>query len=145
MIKIKLVVLVLLNIMFSVQANAQNFKSNDIVGVWLSEDKNGELGIYKKDGKFFGKLIKVHDNKGIENDIHNPDKSKRKRKVVGLIILTNFVYEGNGEWEDGKIYDPNSGNTYSCIIEMQNKNTIEVTGYIGFSLFGRTEKWTRIK
>jgi len=48
MIKIKLVVLVLLNIMFSVQANAQNFKSNDIVGVWLSEDKNGELGISKK-------------------------------------------------------------------------------------------------
>jgi len=138
-------IIILLLVIFPISTNAQSFKADDIVSIWLSADKNGEIDIYKKGNKFYGKLIKVYDNKGIEKDIKNPNKSKRNREVIGLIILTNFQYTGDGEWDDGKIYDPDTGNTYSCFIEMQNKNTIEVTGYIGFSLFGRTEKWTKIK
>jgi hypothetical protein len=41
------------------------------------------------------------------------------------------------------IYDPKNGNTYSCTIKMLNPNTLEVRGYIGVSLIGRTDTWTK--
>ena len=49
------------------------------------------------------------------------------------------------EWEEGKIYDPKSGNDYSCEIKMTDANTLEVRGYVGISMFGRTDVWKRQK
>jgi uncharacterized protein (DUF2147 family) len=53
------------------------------------------------------------------------------------------VYKGDNVWDDGKIYDPKNGSTYDCTITMINNNTIEVRGYIGISIIGRTDTWTR--
>ncbi len=76
-------------------------------------------------------------------DNKNPDTKKRQQPIVGMTILTNFIFDGKDEWEDGKIYDPESGNTYSCNMELNGRNKLKVRGYIGLSLFGRTEVWTR--
>jgi uncharacterized protein (DUF2147 family) len=51
--------------------------------------------------------------------------------------------DGNS-YEDGTIYDPENGKTYSCTIEMVNANTLNVRGYIGISLIGRTDVWKRV-
>jgi uncharacterized protein (DUF2147 family) len=53
------------------------------------------------------------------------------------------VFKEDNLWDDGNIYDPKNGNTYSCTIRMENANTISVRGYIGVSLIGRTDTWTR--
>ncbi|MEO1367538.1 MAG: DUF2147 domain-containing protein, partial [Acidobacteriota bacterium] len=58
-------------------------------------------------------------------------------------ILEGFEAEGDGEWSGGTIYDPNNGKTYSCTLELEGADTLKVRGYIGVSLFGRTERWTR--
>lgn len=142
--KINLAVLVFSSIFIS-NVYAQSIQADDIVGIWLLEDKSGEIEIYEKKGLFFGKLIKVYQNQEISSDINNPDKSKRNRKIIGLVVLTNLEHKGKGNWGKGKIYDPDSGKTYSCNIKMQNKNIMEVTGYVGLSVFGETVEWMRIR
>jgi uncharacterized protein (DUF2147 family) len=57
-------------------------------------------------------------------------------------LLENFKYNG-GTWEEGTIYDPKNGKTYSCIIKKKDNKTLEVRGYVGISLIGRTVEWTK--
>lgn len=134
------------------QSNAQSIKADDIVGVWLNEDKDAHVEIYNQGGKYFGKIIWLlhpnEDNATTPNlDDKNLDASLRSRPVMGLQLLTDFVFDGDDEWEDGKIYDPKSGKTYSCYIEFDddNKGELKVRGFIGVSLIGKTTYWTRVK
>jgi uncharacterized protein (DUF2147 family) len=76
-------------------------------------------------------------------DKNNADESARKKPVLGLINIWGFVSKENNIWEDGNIYDPKNGNTYSSTIKLINPNVMEVRGYIGVSFIGRTDTWTR--
>jgi uncharacterized protein (DUF2147 family) len=59
-------------------------------------------------------------------------------------VLKNFVFDGKDEWEDGTIYDPKNGKTYSCYIRYaEYPNLLKIRGYIGVSLLGRTTYWTK--
>ena len=75
----------------------------------------------------------------------HPVKSERTKKLVGKTILTGFKYAGKNVWEDGKIYDPENGKTYSCKITMKTNGDITVRGFIGISLLGRNTTWKRVK
>jgi uncharacterized protein (DUF2147 family) len=112
-----------------------------VVGTWLTSDKNGKIQIYKEGNKYFGKIVWGKENR---KDTHNPDPALRSRDLLGSVILSNFVHAGGNKWEDGKIYDPNNGKKYSCNMKLKDNNTLEIRGYIGISLFGRTEVWTRL-
>ncbi len=120
-----------------------------IVGKWLNASGEGQIQITKRGDKFFGKLVYLkfpNDDAGKPKvDTKNPDESLRKRPLLNLEILKNFVYEGDQEYEDGTIYDPKSGKTYSCKMTLDGNNKLKVRGYVGISLIGRTEVWTRIK
>jgi len=128
---------------------AQNIKEEDrIIGVWLTEKRDGKVEIYKVNNRYYGKLIwgtKMYqaDGKTSVKDSKNPDAKLRSRDLKNLVFMTDFVYKDDA-WEDGKIYDPNSGETYSCTIKYTDSG-IEIRGYIGISLFGKSEKWTRVK
>jgi len=131
---------------------AQSVKANDILGVWLTQDKDSHVEIYKVGNKFFGKIVWLQDP--IDSitgkpklDDKNENPSLRNRPVMGLKLLKNFVFDGDNEWKNGTIYDPKKGKTYSCYIKFPNKNNknrIKIRGYIGFSLLGRTVYWTRV-
>lgn len=118
-----------------------------ILGKWLSEQGDAKIEVYKKNDKYHGKIVwlKEPNRDGKPKTDHlNPDINLRSRKTLGLIILTNFVYDGDFEWEDGEIYDPKSGKTYSCNMELTEKGKVlEIRGYIGISLFGKTTTWTK--
>lgn len=126
-------------VLFSTAAIAQ------IEGRWLSEEKNGEVEMYKEGNKFFGRLIRVKNNTETKNlDIHNPDEKERDKLVVGKVIVKDLKKDGD-EWSGGTIYDPKSGKTYKSMAELDDGGKIlKLRGYIGFSLLGRTSKWTRI-
>ena len=63
--------------------------------------------------------------------------------MAGLIILKDLKYS-DGVWEDGTIYDPMSGKTYDCTMKIKDGGkSLDIRGYIGVSLFGRTSTWTR--
>jgi len=121
-------------------------KADDIVGIWLTPGKEpAKIQIYRSGEKYFGKIIWLKfstENGKPKVDNNNPDKTKRNNQIIGLVILKEFQFDGD-EWDDGKIYDPESGKTYSCYLSLKDKNTLKVRGYIGFSLLGRTEIWTK--
>lgn len=122
-------------------------QSDPIIGKWQNPSGEGRIEIYKKGDKFFGKLYwlkEPNDAKGnIKKDIKNPDQSLQGRQVQGLEILTNFSKDGN-VYEGGRIYDPKSGKTYSCKMTLQGTEKLDIRGYVGVSLFGRTETWKRV-
>ena len=76
--------------------------------------------------------------------IYNADKNLRNREVKGMVMLHDFTWEAP-QWVEGKIYDPEGGSTYSSKMWLsEDKQTLNIRGYIGFSLLGRNEKFTRI-
>lgn len=130
-------------ILFSTSQLFTQNKADDILGIWVTTNKDAHIEISKRDGKYYGIIIWNMTNDALDNK--NPDQQKRTRKITGIEILKSFVYDGDDQWDDGEIYDPESGKTYSCKIWMDDKNTLNVKGYIGFSFIGRSEVWTRKK
>ena len=121
---------------------------DDILGVWSNGTEKGHIQIYKQNGKYYGKLIwlkQPNDERGLPKvDKNNPDPNVRSKPLLGLIMLQNFKYE-DGEWADGKIYNPNDGKEYKAYMKLKDHQTLYVRGYIGFSWIGKTETFKRIK
>lgn len=133
--------------LFSSSAQAQ--QGEDVLGEWYTEEEKAKVEIYQCESAYCGKIVwlnEPHNPDGTPKlDSENPDESLRSRKIVGTNILTGLEYEGDGEYENGEIYDPESGKTYSCLMELEDANTLEVRGFIGISLVGRTQTWTRVE
>jgi uncharacterized protein (DUF2147 family) len=69
-------------------------------------------------------------------DIENPDESLRGRPILGLNLVSEYRFE-NGTWQ-GKIYDPESGKVYSSKMKVGDTGNLEMRGYVGIPMFGRT-------
>jgi uncharacterized protein (DUF2147 family) len=119
---------------------AQN-NGDALKGEWFSAKKDSKFLIYKQENAYFGKIVWGTGSQ--TKDEKNPDTKLRNRDVIGLIMLKDFVFDGKYTWKNGTIYDPREGKTYSCIITMKDNDRINVRGYVGISLFGRSEVWTR--
>ncbi len=139
--------------MFTFSANtAQAQKADDVLGTWLNADGDAHIQIYQEGDKFFGKIVWMQTPNDPETgkpktDNLNPDEALQSRPRMGLILLKDFVFDDD-EWEDGTIYDPKSGKTYSCYMEFDdddNMDKLKIRGYIGVSLLGKTTYWTRVK
>ncbi len=113
--------------------------SDKIVGLYWSPKKDAKIEIYKKADKYFGRSVWVATPK---KDVENPDKLLRQRDLLGINLLTNFSFN-DGVYAGGEIYDPANGKTYSCKISFTGKD-LKVRGFIGISLFGRTEIFEHI-
>jgi uncharacterized protein (DUF2147 family) len=137
------------SLLFSLQVLAQN-NADACLGTWLTGSKKGHVQVYKQGDKYFGKIIWLKEPNDLATskpklDTKNPDAAKKTRPILGMINLSNFKFDGDNVWEDGKIYDPENGKEYSCKITLVNANQLNVRGYIGVSLIGRTDAWTRVK
>jgi uncharacterized protein (DUF2147 family) len=113
--------------------------SDKIIGIYWSPKKDAKIEMYKKGDRYFGRTIWALNPR---KDTENPDSQLRNRDLLGLDLLTNFSYD-DGIYTDGQVYDPESGKTYRCKISFSGSN-LKVRGYMGISLFGRTETFERI-
>jgi uncharacterized protein (DUF2147 family) len=118
-----------------------------IEGVWLNEVGDGWIELTIVYGELVGSIAGSPQDPDNRNpprlDEKNPDPALRSRSLLGLKILRGFRHEGDGRWTGGQIYDPNSGKTYRGTITVVDDSTLDLRGYIGISLFGRTETWRR--
>jgi uncharacterized protein (DUF2147 family) len=126
--------------------------ANKVLGVWLTQDGDSKVTITKDSkGKFNGEITWLKDPLNESGkpkiDDKNPEKKLQSRPIMGLKLLEGFVFDkDDNEWVDGKIYDPKSGKTYSCLMWFDDDpNKLSVKGFIGFSLIGREVVWTRDK
>jgi uncharacterized protein (DUF2147 family) len=116
------------------------------VGFWKNDDATFE--IFEDQGKLSGKIVAMREPRTPEGkektDIHNPDPSKRDRPILGLVFMSGFTQKSDTHWENGTVYDPKSGNTYSCLMDLDGPEKIKMRGFLGISLLGRTQVWTRV-
>lgn len=122
---------------------------DDILGKWISEHGSGKIEIYKDGDSYAGKLIwlkePLNEEGKVKTDIHNPSEELKTRPVMGLEIFKNITFKGDGEFTDGTVYDPKSGKTYNCKMTLKSKDKLEIRGFMGISLIGKSETWTRVE
>ena len=116
----------------------------NIEGLWLTADGDGWVDIVLQEDGPVGRIVGSPIEQPERFDELNPYPDLRTRSLMNLVILKGFRPDGDGKWKGGTIYDPNSGNTYRCKIELLGDGTLKVRGYIGLAFFGRTEIWTRV-
>ncbi len=126
-------------------------QADAILGTWLTEKKDSKVKVYKKDNKYYGKIIWLKDDLNDDGstpkrDVNNPNADLRSRKLNGMNIMTGLEWDADDkEWNEGEIYDPRGGSTYSMFARLEDENTLYLKGYIGISLIGRSTTWTRVK
>ena len=120
-----------------------------VVGTWVTEGDKSHIEISPCGLKICGSIVwlkePLDDDKQLKHDAKNPSKSLRDRSIIGLPLLANFIGPTEGNvWEDGTIYNPEDGKTYSCTLTLLDTETLKVRGYVGLPLFGKTQIWKRL-
>ncbi len=127
---------------------------DDIIGIWFNQEKDAKIEVYRCGETYCGKIVWLQEpfypadsKEGIPGTIkldhNNPDVAKRTTPVEGLTIMHGFIFSGENVWKNGRIYDPKNGKTYSAKIRLVSPTRLDLRGYIGISLLGRTAVWTR--
>jgi uncharacterized protein (DUF2147 family) len=127
---------------------AEKYGQAALVGTWLKDDKAFKVKIDRNNEHFNGKIIwleRDHWADGRPKKDHlNPDPKLRNRSYIGIPVVLNLKYDGEDSWDDGKIYDPESGKTYDCRITLVHRNRAEIRAYIGFPWIGKSLFFNRV-
>ncbi len=147
------IILLFVVVFFNTNAKAES----TIIGTWKTIDDEGPnkgkttsyIEIFENNGVYFGKITKLL--------IDPPDKVCNKctgdfknKPLIGMIILkdmkktVNVDKELGIEYAGGTILDPDSGDIYKCKMWVKD-DVLTARGYIGISLFGRSQEWLRVK
>lgn len=133
----------LCSLLFAPQLLAAQTGADAILGTYLTEGGKSRVVISKQGNAYIGTITWL--KKGDVLDEKNPDKAETMKKLTGKVILRGLTHDSDRDYKNGKIYDPESGKTYSCKATTQENGDLRVRGFIGASLFGRTTTWKRIK
>ena len=120
------------------------------VGKWKTiDDKTGKeksiVEITESGGALRGKVIQVLNSEKGPNPLCEACTGDRKdQPVVGMVIMWGLHKDGD-VWDGGSILDPNNGKTYSVkLTPSDDGSKLQVRGFIGWSLLGRTQVWNRV-
>lgn len=118
------------------------------VGLWYAEGGAAQVAIAPCGNALCGQVVWLRsplDEDGCDlRDRNNPDPALRRRKVTGLEILRGLRPQADGMWVGGNIYDPATGNSYTCRLTLDGDDRLWLRGYLGIPLLGRTTTWTRV-
>lgn len=103
----------------------------------------------KKDKTLVGQILKIYPDPGVdENEICTAcSGNKHNKRIVGMTILEGLTQNKDqaNEWNGGKILDPKNGKEYHCLVQAVDQGQkLNVRGYIGIALFGRSQTWLRV-
>ena len=119
----------------------------DVFGYWLNQDQDAIIEITPCGNSACGSLVWFaepnFENGQPKTDLNNPDPAMTTRTVCNLQIIGDFTNDGDSKWTDGSIYDPKKGKTYKSKMHVTDEGNLYLRGYIGISLIGRSETWTR--
>ena len=119
----------------------------DITGTWSTVDDKSHVKIEPCAGKFCGKIVWLKEPNNPEGkpkkDFNNTDEALRNRSILGLELLSGFLPESKTEWDDGTIYNPEDGKTYSSTLTITKAGELEVEGCVLF--FCKTQVWKKVE
>src|SRR5580704_7082061 len=117
-------------------------QASPILGRWLTQPGDGIIEITRTaDNTYQGTIIGGNARHRV--DEHNPDPARRQQLLLGQLILKDMHDDGDGALAGGTIYEPDTGRTYKCRIAVLDHDRLKVRGFIGISLLGRSQVWTR--
>lgn len=121
--------------------------TDPVEGIWLTESGGAHVEIAPCGESMCGTIIWLkepdREDGTPKRDVNNPDEANHGNPIIGLQMIRGFAKEKSGIWEDGEIYDPESGKTYDSNMISRDANTLEVEGCVLF--FCQEQTWTRIK
>ncbi len=141
---------VLLALVSIADAPAQQLspKLENAVGHWQVVNSDGSPGgkvdTYIENGKLFGRVTEVRPGRTPKDVCDKCSGEFKNQLILGMVNLRGFHAEGD-DWVDGTVVDPENGKQYKGKIWAVDKDTLRMRGFIGISLLGRTETWTRLK
>jgi uncharacterized protein (DUF2147 family) len=125
-------------------------KQSPIEGRWKTIDDETKkpksvVEITQVDGTYVGHIKELIEPKEPNPLCDKCQGEKKDKPIIGLEFLWGLKEsEPGAEWDSGKILDPKNGKTYKCKAKLvENGTKLEVRGYIGFSLIGRTQVWEK--
>ncbi|HTT13721.1 MAG TPA: DUF2147 domain-containing protein [Burkholderiaceae bacterium] len=124
--------------------------SGSPVGLWRTiDDATGRpralVRLFEEDGRIFGRIEQGLDPNQAGAEVCDLCTDERRgMPKIGLIIIRNMERDGD-VWSGGDILDPDNGKVYRCRLRVVDDNrSLEVRGFIGFALLGRTQMWERV-
>lgn len=123
--------------------------SQTILGKWTTIDdetgnKKAVVEIFEDQGKLFGKIIEILEADKKKQRCTKCEGTDKDKPILGLTIIKGLIKNGSS-YEGGEITDPKNGKIYRCKISLEGKEKLIVRGYLGISLFGRSQTWVRQK
>ena len=119
----------------------------DVYGLWLVESGAAIVEIAPCGDRACGKIVWLAEPNRPDGspkiDAMNPEASLKSRPICGLPMIGDFSRDGDG-WDDGYIYDASAGDTYTSTMHVTDEGNLYVRGYVGISLFGKSQTWTRV-
>ena len=118
------------------------------VGLWKTIDdatgkEKSSVRVSEAGGVVSGKIESIVDPAKQDSKCDECSDERKGKPVIGMTILRN-VKKGDGVWEGGDILDPNNGKVYRVRLTPSADNKkMQVHGYFGVAIFGRTQTWVR--
>lgn len=130
---------------FGLAAGQATAAEMDPRGFWMTENERSIIELYECGSGLCGRIAWIIDG-GMQYDTANPDESFHDRPLCGLDILWDFQPDSRSEtlWTDGEIYKADDGDIYSARLRMITEQEMDVRGYVGITLFGSSQTWTRV-
>lgn len=123
--------------------------SQTIFGKWKTIDdetgkEKGIVEIYEHKGKVYGRIIEIFEQDKKHLKCEKCEGDDKNKPVLGLVIIKGLNKNGD-IYDGGNIVDPKNGKRYHCKITLEGKDKLIVRGYIGITLFGRSQTWIRLR
>jgi uncharacterized protein (DUF2147 family) len=128
---------------------ALTMQSQSVIGKWKTiDDETGEaksiVEIYEKSGKIYGKVSEIFRESHKKDVCVKCEGAEKNKPILGMTIINGLKKDGS-EYNGGTILDPTSGKKYKCYVSLDSADKLKVRGYVGISLMGRTQYWTKVK
>lgn len=122
----------------------------DPTGLWWADRGGARVEIQRCGEALCGRIVWLRspfDEHGCPlRDENNPDPALRDRELIGVELLRAMrpSEDEDGLWTNGEVYDPSSGRTYDGRMRLKGPDRLELRGYLGIRLLGKTVTWIRV-
>ena len=126
-----------------------SIQAQSVIGKWKTiDDETGEaksiVEVYEKSGKIYGKVVDILRADHKKDVCSKCEGAEKNKPILGMIIINGLKKDGS-EYSGGTILDPTNGKKYKCYITLDSADKLKLRGYVGISIMGRTQYWTRVK
>ena len=135
---------------FAILAVTMTAEELSPAGLWITVDDKthkprGTVRVYQENGVFFGRIESSFNPAHLTEHCDKCTDDRKDAPIIGLVIMRGITKHG-GEYGGGNILDPDTGSIYRCYFTMSaDGQKLFLRGYLGVSLLGRTQTWTRAR